>query len=103
MSGSGATITAVVDRPGRSRHPLGEPGPMKQPGRLAVRADRSLAGDRGEEPAIESATREVTHDPWPDCVDERVALAADVERGRPIEQNCLNPVVERHRRLHVED
>jgi len=76
---------------------------MKQPGRLAVRADRGLAGDRCEEPAIECATREVTHDPRPNGVDEREALAADVERRRPIEEDRLHPVVERHRRLHVED
>ena len=51
-----------------------------------------LASDRREEMAIEPAPRELAHDPVADGVDQLVAVASDVEAGRPVEQDRFDAV-----------
>src|SRR5438093_13348663 len=76
---------------------------MQQPGALAVRTRGRLAPDGAQEPPIEAASREITQCPRPDGVDECVTDPADVQCCRPIEEDGLDPVLERYGWLHVQD
>ena len=59
--------------------------------------------ERCEEPPIEVSAREGRQDPVTHALDEWQARAADVEPGRAVQEDGLDPILERDRRLHVED
>src|SRR6185503_7155691 len=88
--------------PWRWRHPFDEPCDIEQSGALAGRANGDLATNCREEVAVEVTAWVFAHDVGPHGIDQLETGTADVEACRPVEEDGLHPVVERHRRLHVE-
>ena len=93
----GRELSLGPGSPRRAGHPLGQTDLMQQSAALTAGAERDLAADGGQEVPVECAPRERAHDAGPHVVHEVEAHAADVETGRPVEQERLDTVVERHR------
>ena len=97
------TSDRIGGHPRRASHPALETGLIEEARTLTGWPDRDLTPNRRDESAIEGAAREGAHDLGSYRLDQLVALAAHVQRGRPVEEDGLRPVLDRHARSHVED
>src|SRR5687768_16785163 len=90
-------------RPRRARHPASQVVRDQEAFALAVVPDRGLAPDGGEEMAVEVAARERVDDGITNPIDLVVAIAADVDRRRLVEEDRLDAIGDGHAGLHVQD